>query len=78
MNIRQKTSLKQLRSALLAHNFTVEDFSNRHGYNLSTVKNVIYRHWNRDTTPQGKIAKSILHDLETYFHKTPNYMKEAS
>jgi len=58
-------TVKGLRAALRKKGTSINDFSQRNGYNYRTVCVVAQRWWHRDDRePHGGIARSILKDLK--------------
>lgn len=61
---RTRTRTRKLLGALWAKGYTVRAWATAHGYTHGEVKNVIFRHWGRGTSPRGKKTLEILSRLQ--------------
>lgn len=60
------SSQKKVSAHLITSGLTWNDFAEKHGFKVETVKSVVKMHWDKPTKPWGKISNSILKTLRHY------------
>lgn len=55
-----------LKAELLRRGLTYKELAKRHGWNYHTVIMTVARHWGREGSLKGKIAREIISTLKSY------------